>query len=110
MGAMHQKIAIFKKENSVWCGAKFSNITKWHYFLDELNLKLKNTTCQEISKITKWHYFLDELNLKFKTKHVIIIFAKYIFWDSWQNWFFVGKVGRYLYVQKNVLIEIRKNQ
>ena len=49
-------------------GAKFSNITKWHYFLDELNLKLKNKTCQEISKITKWHYFLDELNLKFKTK------------------------------------------
>ena len=22
-------------------GTKFSNITKWHYFLDELNLKLK---------------------------------------------------------------------
>ena len=41
MGAMHQKIAIFKEENSVWCGTKFSNITKWHYFLDELNLKLK---------------------------------------------------------------------
>ena len=63
MGAMHQKIAIFKEENSVWGGTKFSNITKWHYFL-------------------------DELNLKFKTKHVIIIFAKYIFWDSWQNCFF----------------------
>ena len=31
---MHQKIAIFKEENSVWCGTKFSNITKWHYFLD----------------------------------------------------------------------------
>ena len=87
MGAMHQKIAIFKEENSVCRGAKFSNITKWHYFLDELNLKLKKKTCQEISKITKWHYFLDELNLKFKTKHVIIIFDKYIFWDSWQNWF-----------------------
>ena len=85
MGAMHQKIAIFKEENSVWWGAKFSNITKWHYFLDEPNLKLKNKTCQEILKITKWHYFLDELNLKFKTKHVIIIFAKYIFWDSWQK-------------------------
>ena len=85
MGAMHQKIAIFKEENSVWWGTKFSNITKWHYFLDELNLKLKKKTCQEISKITKWHYFLDELNLKFKTKHVIIIFAKYIFWDSWQK-------------------------
>ena len=101
---MHQKMAIFKEENSVcrgtkfsdlsfylqkeffidiiffkyaiftkfWCGAKFSNITKWQYFLDELNLKLKNKTCQEISKITKWHYFLDELNLKFKTKHVIM--------------------------------------
>ena len=68
-------------------GTKFSNITKWHYFLDEPNLKLKNKTCQEISKITKWHYFLDELNLKFKTKRVIIIFAKYIFWDSWQNCF-----------------------
>ena len=40
MGAMHQKIAIFKEENSVWWGAKFSNITKWHYFLDEPNLKL----------------------------------------------------------------------
>ena len=47
-------------------GTKFWNITKWHYFLDEPNLKLKNKTCQEISKITKWHYFLDELNLKFK--------------------------------------------
>ena len=84
-GAMHQKIAIFKEENSVWCGTKFSNITKWHYFLDELDLKLKNKTCQEISKITKWHYFLDELNLKLKNKYVIIIFDKYIFWDSWQK-------------------------
>ena len=82
---MHQKMAIFIVENSVWCGAKFSNITKWQYFLDELNLKLKNKTCQEISKITKWHYFLDELNLKFKTKHVIIIIDKCIFWDSWQK-------------------------
>ena len=51
MGAMHQKIAIFKGENSVCSGAKFSNITKWHYFLDELNLKLKNKTCQEISNV-----------------------------------------------------------
>ena len=82
---MHQKMVIFKEENNVWWGTKFSNITKWQYFLDELNLNLKNKTCQEISKITKWHYFLDELNLKFKTKHVIIIFAKYIFWDSWQK-------------------------
>ena len=73
-------------------GAKFSNITKWHYFLDEPNLKLKNKTCQEISKITKWHYFLDELNLKFKTKHVIIIFDKYIFWDSWQNWLILAVI------------------
>ena len=85
MGAMHQKIAIFKEENSVCRGAKFSNITKWHYFLDELDLKLKNKTCREISKITKWQYVLDELNLKFKNKHVIIIFDKYIFWDSWQK-------------------------
>ena len=82
---MHQKMAIFKEENSVCRGTKFSNITKWHYFLDEPNLKLKNKTCQEISKITKWHYFLDELNLKFKTKHVIIIIDKCIFWDSWQK-------------------------
>ena len=74
MGAMHQKIAIFKEENSVCSGTKFSKITKWRYFLDghkmaltTKNLKLKNKTCQEISKITKWHYFLDELNLKLKT-------------------------------------------
>ena len=39
-GAMHQKMAIFKEENSVCRGTKFSNITKWQYFLDELNLKL----------------------------------------------------------------------
>ena len=45
---MDQKMAIFKVENNVWCGAKFS-----HY---------------QISKITKWQYFLDELNLKFKSK------------------------------------------
>ena len=87
MGAMHQKIAIFKEENSVWWGAKFSNITKWHYFLDELNLKLKNKTCQEISKITKWQYVLDELNLKIKNKHVIIIFDSTSFGTLGKNWF-----------------------
>ena len=38
MGAMHQKIAIFKEEKSVWWGAKCSNITKWYYFLDELKI------------------------------------------------------------------------
>ena len=66
MGAMHQKIAIFKEENSVCSSTKFSKITKWRYFLDghkmaltTKNLKLKNKTCQEISKITKWHYYLD---------------------------------------------------
>ena len=52
---MRQKMTIFKEENSVCRGAKFSNITKWHYFLDELNLKLQ-------------------------TK-----FDKFIFRDSWQK-------------------------
>ena len=42
MGAMQQKIATFKGENSVWCGTKFLNITKWHNFLDELNLKIND--------------------------------------------------------------------
>ena len=99
---MRQKMAIFKEENNVWCGAKIShhqisNITKWQYFLDELNLKFKNKTCQEneshitkiegamlmkivilfrenwshitkISNITNGQYFLDELHLKFKNK------------------------------------------
>ena len=68
-------------------GTKFSNITKWHYFLDELNLKLKNKTCQEISKITKWHYVVDELNLKFKNKHVTIIFDSTSFGTLGKNWF-----------------------
>ena len=101
MGAMHQKIAIFKEENSVCSGTKFSKITKWRDFLDghkmaltTKNLKLKNKTCQEISKITKWHYdldghkmapVLDGLTLKFKNTHVIIIIHKFIFWDSWQK-------------------------
>ena len=101
-GAMHQKMVIFRVENSVWCGTNFShyqisNITKWQYFLDELNLKFKNKTCQEneshitkiegamlmkivtllrdnwshitkISNITNGQYFLDELHLKFKNK------------------------------------------
>ena len=99
---MHQKMAIFKVENNVWCGSNFShyqisNITKWQYFLDELNLKFKNKTCQEneshitkiegamlmkivilfrenwshitkISNITNGQYVLDELHLKFKNK------------------------------------------
>ena len=78
------KYAIFIK---FWCGAKFSNITKWQYFLDELNLKLKNKTCQEISKITKWHYVVDELNLKFKNKHVTIIFDSTSFGTLGKNWF-----------------------
>ena len=69
-----------------WCGAKFSNITKWQYFLDELNLKFKNKTCQEISKITKWHYVVDELNLKFKNKHVTIIFDSTSFGTLGKNW------------------------
>ena len=42
MGAMRQKIAIFKEENSVWWGPKFSNITKWHYFLDADFIYTKN--------------------------------------------------------------------
>ena len=84
---MHQKMVIFKEENNVWWGTKFSNITKWQYFLDELNLKLKNKTCQEISKITKWHYVVDELNLKFKNKHVTIIFDSTSFGTLGKNWF-----------------------
>ena len=90
---MRQKMAIFKEENSVCRGTKFSDLSfsKWQYFLDELNLKFKNKTCPKIlggdasengdfqrkngvwcgakfSNITKWQYFLDELNLKFKNK------------------------------------------
>ena len=50
---MRQKMTIFKEENSVCSGTKFSKITKWRDFLDghkmaltTKNLKLKNKTCQ----------------------------------------------------------------
>ena len=49
-GAMHQKMVIFKEENNVWWGTKFSNITKWQYFLDELNLKFKNKTRGDLTE------------------------------------------------------------
>ena len=83
MGAMHQKIAIFKVENSVWWGPKFSNVTKWHYFLDELNLKFPKIEGGDVDEnrhfiegklvahgqkfsilkilITKWQYFFRTL-------------------------------------------------
>ena len=47
---MHQKMVIFKEENNVWWGTKFSNITKWQYFLDELNLKFKNKTRGDLTE------------------------------------------------------------
>ena len=100
---IYEEKSIDEEENSVWCGAKFSNITKWHYFLDEPNLKLKNKTCQEISKITKWHYVVDELNLKFKNKtcqenesHITKTEGAMLMIKKETSSFYLGKIGRTL--------------
>jgi len=52
MGAMRQKMAIIKEENSVCRGTKFSDLSfsKWQYFLDELNLKFKSKTRGDLTE------------------------------------------------------------